>query len=98
MKGVKEKHLASKMQTSPEKFPVNRGFCNLYSNGEIHTTVAFPRAAEYVFRIRAFGDQAGKEPAGRDSGGKRRRKRKTAATVSVKKIQSPKTTESTRSA
>jgi hypothetical protein len=63
MKGVKEKHFASKMETSPQKFPVNKGFCNLHSNGEIHATVAFPRAAEYVFRIRAFGDQAGKEPA-----------------------------------
>jgi mono/diheme cytochrome c family protein len=63
MKGVKEKFLAAKMETSPQKFPVSGGFCNLFSNGEVFTTVAFPREAEYVFRVRAFGDQAGKEPA-----------------------------------
>lgn len=63
MRGIKEKFLAAKMETAPQKFPVSGGFCNLYSNGEIFTTIAFPREAEYIFRIRAFGDQAGKEPA-----------------------------------
>ncbi|HEX4125876.1 MAG TPA: DUF1592 domain-containing protein, partial [Tepidisphaeraceae bacterium] len=34
----------------------------LYTNGELHKSVNFPTAADYEFRIRAEGDQAGDEP------------------------------------
>jgi hypothetical protein len=51
------------METAPQKFPSHQGFRNLHSNGEVFAHVNVPREGEYLFRIRAYGDQAGKEPA-----------------------------------
>jgi mono/diheme cytochrome c family protein len=63
LKGLHEKLEAAKMETAPQKFPSQKGFRNLYSNGEVFTHLSIPRDGEYSFRIRAYGDQAGKEPA-----------------------------------
>jgi hypothetical protein len=38
-------------------------FWGLHSNGEIFADVEFPSPGEYILRGRAFGDQAGNEPA-----------------------------------
>lgn len=35
----------------------------LYSNGQVHVRHVFPENGDYVIRVRAFGQQAGKEPA-----------------------------------
>ena len=35
---------------------------NLYTNGQIAVTFKAPKDGEYVFRVKAFGQQAGKEP------------------------------------
>lgn len=35
----------------------------LYSNGQVHVRHVFPDDGEYIFCVRAFGQQAGKEPA-----------------------------------
>ncbi len=40
----------------------NHGF-RLTREGEIYTTNHFQKSGEYVFRVRAFGEQAGNEPA-----------------------------------
>lgn len=38
-------------------------FWNLYSNGELGSQVAFPEAGTYKIRVRAYGQQAGPDPA-----------------------------------
>ena len=40
-----------------------RGFRALNVNGDLYVNHRFPSNAEYTFRIRAYGDQAGNEPA-----------------------------------
>ncbi len=48
----------------PESVPgekVRGGFRGIYSSGEVPLEVSFPTEAEYVLRVRAFGDQAGDE-------------------------------------
>src|SRR5262249_38008766 len=35
---------------------------NLYSDGEVFTSVDLPREGDYLLRVRAFGQQAGPEP------------------------------------
>jgi hypothetical protein len=54
---------AEKLQTtaSGPVYPgVGRG---LFSNGEVYTEFTFPRDGEYLIRARAYGQQAGEEPA-----------------------------------
>jgi hypothetical protein len=46
----------------PQSAPFPDGV-NLFSNGEVGVDYQFPEDGEYVLRVRAYGEQAGKDPA-----------------------------------
>ena len=41
----------------------SQGMRALMREGDVHLSLEFPRAGEYIFRVRAYGEQAGPEPA-----------------------------------
>ena len=43
--------------------PERKRFSSLAREGDIYVRQILPRAGEYVFRARAYGEQAGDEPA-----------------------------------
>jgi hypothetical protein len=43
--------------------PIDNGMRQLAREGDVHLLFPFPREAEYVVRVRAYGEQAGPEPA-----------------------------------
>ena len=60
--GPTTRFAATKMTSSSGDVYKNRAFL-LTREGEISTTFNFPKSGGYVFRIKAFGQQAGHEPA-----------------------------------
>ena len=56
------KRLAAARLPATTGNPLIRGF-HLGREGEVYTTNQFPRTGDYVFRVRAYGEQAGSEPA-----------------------------------
>ncbi|MEO6035187.1 MAG: DUF1592 domain-containing protein, partial [Verrucomicrobiota bacterium] len=59
--GATKRIAATKMAATVGE-PVSSGF-RLSRNGEISTTNLFRETGEYLFRVRAYGEQAGDEPA-----------------------------------
>jgi hypothetical protein len=61
--GPKKKFDADKLESTAPGEPYGNGARILTREGEITTEIQMPKAGEYVLRARAFGQQAGPDPA-----------------------------------
>jgi hypothetical protein len=62
-KGPVQRLEAEKLESSAPGGVVDNTFRSLNSNGEVFTQFTFPAEGDYLVRVRAFGQQAGTEPA-----------------------------------
>ena len=59
----KRVYAGKKLRAEPAKYHLDReGYWNFHSAGSAVTSNNFPQSGEYLFRVRAYGDQAGPEP------------------------------------